>query len=107
MSTYMIVQARITDPERFKDYTALVPALVARFGGQYLILAGHTEVLEGDWPQVKTVVSQWPDRSAAKAFWDSPEYRHACSLREGAGEFTVVLIDGLGAALTPTAKAVP
>lgn len=68
MSTYMIVQARITDPERFKNYTAVVPALVARFGGQYVILAGQTEVLEGDWPQVKTVVSQWPDRSAAKAF---------------------------------------
>lgn len=103
----MIVQARITDPVRFKNYTAVVPALVARFGGQYLILGGDTEVLEGDWPQVKTVVSQWPDRRAAKAFWDSPEYRHACSLREGAGEFTVVLIDGLGAAPTPTSKAAP
>jgi len=95
MAVFMIIQARITQAEKFSTYTAVVPALVARFGGRYRVLGGTTTVLEGQWPEVKTVVSEWPDRAAAVAFWNSPEYRAACALREGAGEFNVVLIDGL------------
>jgi uncharacterized protein (DUF1330 family) len=97
MPTFMIVQARITKPEQFKAYTAVVPALVTRFGGRYRVLGGATTVLEGQWPEVKTVISEWPDRAAAEAFWASPEYREAAKLRDGAGEFTVVLIDGIAA----------
>jgi uncharacterized protein (DUF1330 family) len=97
MTTFMIVQARITDAEKFRAYTAVVPALVAHFGGRYRVLGGATTVLEGQWPAVKTVVSEWPDRAAAQAFWDSDEYRHAARLRAGAGEFTVVLVEGIDA----------
>ena len=95
MATFMIVQARITQPDKFRAYTAVVPALVARFGGRYRVLGGATAVLEGTWPEVKTVVSEWPDHAAALAFWNSAEYRQACTLREGAGEFNIVLVDGL------------
>jgi uncharacterized protein (DUF1330 family) len=95
MSAFMIIQARVTDAAAFARYTAVVPALVARFGGRYRVLGGATTVLEGAWPEVKTVVSEWPDRASAEAFWNSPEYRAAARLREGTGEFSVVLIDGL------------
>lgn len=95
MAVFMIIQARISDAEKFHAYTAVVPALVARFGGRYRVLGGATTVLEGRWPEMKTAVSEWPDRAAAEAFWHSPEYRAACALRAGAGEFNIVLIDGL------------
>ncbi len=95
MSCFMIVQAHITDRNKFVAYTAVVPALVAQFGGRYLVLGGHTTALEGRWPDCKTVVSEWPDRASAQRFWDSPEYRAAARLREGAGDFTIVLVDGV------------
>ena len=95
MSVLMIVQAKVTDAAKFREYTAVVPALVTRFGGRYRVLGGHTTRLEGDWPEVKTVVSEWPNRAAAQAFWDSADYRAAAQLREGAGEFTIVLVDGI------------
>ncbi len=95
MTTFMIVQARITDAEKFCAYTAVVPALVARFGGRYRVLGGATTVLEGHWPEVKTVVSEWPSHAAAQAFWDSEDYRRAALLRAGAGDFTIVLVDGI------------
>ncbi|MFM7533471.1 MAG: DUF1330 domain-containing protein [Rubrivivax sp.] len=101
----MIVQARIVDAERFKAYTQVVPGLVARFGGRYRVLGGTPTTLEGVWPEVKTVVSEWPDRASAQAFWDSHEYAQARKLREGTGEFTVVLIDGCAAA--PAAMEAP
>jgi len=103
MSCLMIVQARITQPEKFRAYTAVVPALVAQHGGRYLVLGGASRVLEGHWPEVKTVVSEWPSRAAAMAFWDSDAYRAAAVLREGAGEFNIVLVDGIGEAPGPAA----
>jgi uncharacterized protein (DUF1330 family) len=98
MSVFMIIQAHITVPEKFRNYTAVVPALVARHGGRYRVLGGATTVLEGQWtpwPDVKTVVSEWPDRASAMAFWQSDDYRTAAKLREGAGDFTVVVVDGI------------
>ena len=95
MSVLMIVQAKVTDAAKFREYTAVVPALVTRFGGRYRVLGGHTTRLEGDWPEVKTVISEWPNRAAAQAFWNSADYRAAAQLREGAGEFTIVLVDGI------------
>jgi uncharacterized protein (DUF1330 family) len=100
---FLIIQAHITDAEKFRAYTAVVPALVSRFGGRYRVLGGLTTVLEGQWSpwadvpstSVKTVISEWPNRAAAEAFWASPEYGSAKLLREGAGKFTVVLVDGL------------
>lgn len=105
MACYMIVRARITDRAKFGRYTAVVPALVQRFGGRYLVLGGETTVLEGAWPaeppEPKTVISVWPDRAAAEAFWHSPEYRAACALREGTGEFAIQLVEGLPGAEAP------
>ena len=95
MSCFMIIQAKVTAPEKFRAYTAVVPAIVAAQGGRYRILGGATTVLEGSCPEVKTVVSEWPDRAAAMAFWESADYRIAAQLRADAGEFTVVLIDGV------------
>ena len=40
------------------------------------------------------VISKWPDRAAAHAFWNSPEYAEAKKLREGLAEVQVLLIDG-------------
>ncbi len=105
MSTYMIVQAHVTDSARFSRYTAVVPALVARYGGRYLVLGGAPLALQGQWSpwaEVKTVISEWPDRAAALAFWHSADYQQAARLREGAGEFNVVLIDSLPNPPSPT-----
>jgi uncharacterized protein (DUF1330 family) len=95
MTAFMVIQAKISDAAKFSRYTAVVPALVQQFGGRYRVLGGATECLEGTWPAVKTVISEWPDRAAAMAFWNSAAYREASKLRDGAGEFTVVVIDGM------------
>ncbi len=40
------------------------------------------------------VVSVWPSRANALAFWNSEEYAQVRKLREWTGEFQVVLVDG-------------
>lgn len=93
---YMIVLAELTDRERFlAGYAQVVPALVERFGGRYIVRGSGGEFLEGGWcARASALVSAWPSRQAALAFWHSPEYAEAKKLREGTGSFQVLLVDG-------------
>ena len=94
MAAYLIVEAVVTDWEKFRAYAARVPETVARFGGEYVVLGGEAESLEGDWGEVRFVVHRWPDRAAARRFWDSEEYREIKKLRAGAADIRVMLVDG-------------
>jgi uncharacterized protein (DUF1330 family) len=94
MTAHLIITAKIHDREAFMTgYGPAAAKLVAQFGGTYLIRAPGGEVLEGDLPQgLSVVVSEWPDRAAAKAFWDSPDYAAIRTLRHGIADCTVVLV---------------
>ncbi len=94
MSAYLVVQGTVTNWEKFKDYTELVPKLVANFGGHYVAM-GSPEVLEGNFDPKSAVISMWPNTECIHKFWHSPEYKHAMTLREGAGNFSVMIIEGV------------
>jgi uncharacterized protein (DUF1330 family) len=38
------------------------------------------------------VVSEWPSRTSALAFWNSPEYAEVKKLREGLADVEVILV---------------
>lgn len=95
MAAYVVVEAEVTDWERFAAYAKVVPPIVARFGGEYLVLGGQAETLEGEWGATRVVLHRWPDPESARAFWNSPEYQQAKSLREGTGHFRVMLVEGV------------
>jgi uncharacterized protein (DUF1330 family) len=92
---YMIVIGEITDRDAFMaGYAQVVPPLVKQFGGRYVFKGAGGEFLENGWcDNPSALVSEWPDRAAAKRFWESPEYAEARKLREGVGDFQVILID--------------
>ena len=92
-AAYLIIEARITDPKKFADYAGAAAAMVARFGGRYVVMRGDQAWLEGPSDAARTVVSQWPDRAAALAFWNSDEYARIKPLRAGTGDFRVRLVD--------------
>lgn len=94
MSAYLIIQATVKDWDRFKQYTQVVPGIVAKFGGEYIV-QGAAELIEGPFDPASVVISKWPDKSAARAFWDSEEYQQAIPLREGTGSFNIMLVEGL------------
>lgn len=91
----MLIEADITDMDRFRAYTVAIVPIVQRFGGRYVVMRGAREDLEGDWGATRIVVSEWPSMQAAQDFWNSPEYRQAVKLREGTGTFRVTLLETL------------
>lgn len=101
MPAYMIVTAQIHDRDRFlSGYGPAAGALVERFGGRYLVRAPGAQCLEGELGDgASLVISEWPDRAAALAFWNSAEYAEVKRLREGIADCQVLLIEA--PSLTP------
>ncbi len=97
MAAYVMVQLQITDPETFKKYQAQVPATIAQYGGRYLVRGGEYEVLEGEWPQLRHVVLEFPNAERAREWYDSPEYAPLKALRMSASEGNGILIQGMDA----------
>ncbi|QBY04569.1 DUF1330 domain-containing protein [Thalassotalea sp. HSM 43] len=102
MSAYLIIHAKVTDWPTFSQYTQLVPELVRQFGGEYLVMDSNADLLEKAGFMAleaselgSIVVSKWPDVDAAKTFWHSAQYQQAKQLRQGCGEFNVILTNGL------------
>ena len=99
MSAYMVIRCRISDRTAFGAYGKAAAELVAKMGGRYLVRGGGNETLEeGLGPRDMTavhVISVWPTREAALAFWNSPEYTEVRKLREHCATAEVALLDGL------------
>jgi uncharacterized protein (DUF1330 family) len=97
---YLLVQGQVTDREGFKAYSASLPPIYRKYGGEYLALvpAPLVEVAEGPAENRSVVLARFPSREAARTFWDSPEYAEAKKLREGMGTFFVMILDGLSSA---------
>jgi len=95
MSAYVVVEVEITDPERFKDYQAMVPATIAAFGGKYLVRGGEVETLEGSWNPSRVVVLEFESVEQAKRWWDSDEYREARDLRQATSNTNMIVVQGV------------
>jgi uncharacterized protein (DUF1330 family) len=96
LSAYVVVQISIQDPGVYEEYKALAPASIAAYGGRYLVRGGASEVLEGSWQPRRLVVLEFPTVARARAWWHSPEYAPAKSVRQRCAQTEMLLIEGTG-----------
>jgi len=93
---YIVVEMKISDPERYKAYMASAPATIAAVGGEYLVRGGKSETLEGAWNPVRLAILKFPSYETAKAWYDGEGYRLARANRAGATDFfNMVLVEGV------------
>ncbi|MDP9376491.1 MAG: DUF1330 domain-containing protein [Actinomycetota bacterium] len=95
MPVYLIADGRAADPSKLEEYRRVNAELIPRFGGRYLVRGGEHEVLEGDWSPGRLVIIEFPDRDAARNWYDSPEYAGLRAQRHKHAETNMVLVDGL------------
>jgi len=95
MKAYMVVACEIHDRERFiHDYGIPAGRLVEQFGGRYILKGPGAQLLEGSFGDGGSmVISEWPDRASALAFWNSREYAEVKKAREGIADVQVLLIE--------------
>ena len=95
-AAFILVDSLVTDPEQFKQYASLAPAVVAAAGGEYLARGGRSETMEGDWKPARLTVLRFPSYEQAKAFYDSASYEDVRQKRVGATQhFNMVLVEGV------------
>lgn len=90
---YVIASIDVTHPEQMATYRVLSTEAVQAHGGEFLVRGGQQQVPEGAM-HARTVVIRFPSYAIAQAFYDSPEYRKARQVREGAGTFNMVCVEG-------------
>jgi uncharacterized protein (DUF1330 family) len=95
MAAYLIADLEVLDAAGFEEYRALVPAVIAAYGGKYLVRGGACEVLEGGGSPRRRVVLVFDSMQRLKAFWDSPEYLPLRALRERHARAHIVAVEGI------------
>ena len=95
MPAYMIVTVRVHDRERFLEvYGKPTAALVAQFGGKYILRGPGCESFEGPRASgLSVVVSEWPNKAAIEAFWNSPEYQPLKAARQAISDADVQVVE--------------
>lgn len=94
MAAYLHGNIQIHDMVLYKEYAAQVPAIIFKYGGRYLVRGGSVEVVEGDANAQRQVILEFPDMTALKAFYFSPEYTLLRDVRQRAATGSIVLIEG-------------
>ncbi len=94
MAAYVIVQVKVTDWERFKEYLKETPRTIARYGGRYVARGGDTVVLEGEEQAKRIVLIEFPSLQKAKQWYFSEEYQQIKVLREGTAVGSLIAIEG-------------
>jgi uncharacterized protein (DUF1330 family) len=94
MPAYLIADIEVNDPETYARYRELSTASVQRHGGRFLVRGGEHEVVEGDWQPKRLVIIEFDDIDAARAWWNSDDYRAAAEVRRSASTGTMVLVEG-------------
>lgn len=82
MSAYLIATIDVHDADAYEEYKQTVPALIEKHGGRYIVRGGAADVVEGEWPNGRIVVLEFPDFESANAFADDPAYVPVAAIRQ-------------------------
>lgn len=95
MSAYLIAMVRVDDPDTYKLYTAETPAIIAKYGGRFLVRGGAVENIEGPPFQDRLVILEFPSKDAVKRFHASDEYQRVVVHRHRSSESRFLLVEGV------------
>ena len=94
MAAYVIADVEITDPEKYKEYTAQTPDSIASHGGRFVVRGGSCQVLEGEWDPGRVVVIEFPDLDAALGWFHSDDYQELAQIRRSASTARILVVEG-------------
>ncbi|MBB4038767.1 uncharacterized protein (DUF1330 family) [Microvirga flocculans] len=95
MSTYAIGHLHdVNVGPDIVEYLRRIDETLAPFGGRFIIHGGPATVMEGSWSGDLIVIG-FPDKTSARAWYDSPAYRKILPLRTGNSRGDMFFIDGV------------
>ena len=95
MPAYLISTIQVNDPTGYEEYRKLVPPVLAKYGGRFIVRGGEIEYKEGDWRPKRVVVVEFESMDKARAFYNSPEYAPAMRIRQRTSTASVLFVAGV------------
>lgn len=93
---YLIAEIDVHDAQQYANYTAQTPAAIAKHGGKFVVRGGAVEAVEGQAPNGRVVVIEFPSLQAATTFYHSADYQPLIPIRQSASTGRVFLVEGTG-----------
>jgi uncharacterized protein (DUF1330 family) len=94
MSAYLIAQVKVGDQAGFRAYERGFFPTLKPFGGRLIVADGAPESIEGEWPDGRTVLIEFPSMDDAKAWYHSDEYQEISAVRWANAESTFAFLRG-------------
>jgi uncharacterized protein (DUF1330 family) len=94
MKAFVIAAETIKDESMFSEYRKAVSATLEAFGGKFIVRGGNLTLLEGEWPQPRLVIIEFPSREAAEGWYRSPEYQKIIGLRLNSTVTNLIIVEG-------------
>lgn len=95
MAAYIIADVQVTDSAGFQAYQNLVGATLAPYGGKFVVRAGRSEVLEGDYQPHRLVMLEFPSYDQAKQWYESQAYADLIPQRQRTSQASIILMEGM------------
>ena len=93
MAGYFVANYTITNQAEYEEYIAAVGPTLQSHSAENIVIDRDSELLEGSAGQV-TVVLRFATKSAAEAWYESPEYQAIRHLRTDNTEGIGVIAEG-------------
>lgn len=87
---YMVGHLTVRHPQKWEEYTSLVPATLVPYGGEVVFRGEVSKVLAGEHPHTRVVVLRFPDSASVQAWHDSPAYQALVPLRFEAADGVLI-----------------
>jgi uncharacterized protein (DUF1330 family) len=95
---YLVADVTVTNPGPYVEYQEKVPALVAKYGGKYLVRAGQMHTMEGDLSVKRMVIVEFESLDAARTFYESADYAPLLKVRKENTHSHLVFVEGYAGA---------
>ena len=95
MSGFVIFNIDIKKPYEYKEYVEKVTPIANKFGGEYIVRGGETEVIEGTWKYPRTIIIKFPSYEKALEWYNSEEYKPIKQIRLDNSVSNGIIIKGV------------
>ena len=94
MPAYFVAEVEVTNAAGYEPYRALAGASIAQYGGRFVARGGKTELIEGSPEPQRVVIIEFTDTTAAKRWYNSPEYQKALLIRLANSKGRAFIVEG-------------
>lgn len=95
MSVYQIAQITIKDRAEYDLYAEKFLGVFEKFDGKILSVDWEPKVVAGQWNATRSVLLEFPTKTAWKAWISSPEYQKISEHRIAGADVNAILVQSL------------